>query len=102
MSLSLFFSSLCKFTLPTGTGAETTFTRRSGGTPTSLTGPSGDSSASGDGYYMYSEASGMTATEVQLELRVNHTFCSQGVSFWCNLEPLNRYLHQSHSLPFLN
>jgi hypothetical protein len=74
--------SYCYFDPPTETGAETTFTRRSGGTPTSLTGPSGDSSASGNGHYMYSEASGMTGTEIQLELRVNHTFCSQGVSFW--------------------
>jgi len=78
----LFNSSFCQFETPNEAGATPTFTRNEGGTSTTLTGPSGDSSTQGSGYYMYSESSGNTGTEVQLKLRVNHTFCSQGVSFW--------------------
>lgn len=78
----LFNSSFCKFETPNEAGATPTFTRNKGGTSTSLTGPSGDSSTLGSGYYMYSESSGNTGTELQLKLRVNNTFCSQGVSFW--------------------
>jgi len=77
----IFSSRYCRFQNPNQAEGALTFARGSGETSTPLTGPSGDSSAPGDGYYMYSEATGV-GTEVKLELRVNHTFCSQGVTFW--------------------